>query len=250
MKQLTVQNYYDQDEYMSVSSFKLYKECEKKGLVGFGKPTEAMLVGSYVDSYIEGTLEEFKLNNPEIISSRGESKGQLKSEFRYADEICKFIDNDKVFSQFMSGEKQRIMTGEIGGVPFKIKMDSYSPNIAINDLKVMATITTRNTKLYYDFITPYGYDLQLGAYQEIVYQNTGVKLPVYICAVTKESPINSIIINIPQQILDSRLYEIETNIKRFYDVKMKRVEPNGCGICSICIAERKETPIISLLDIV
>lgn len=250
MKILTKDNYYEDDEYMSVSAFKKLRNCEVDGMQVYnGATSNAMLIGSYVDSYIEGTLEEFKAEHPEIFSSRGASKGQLKSEFKQADEICKFITNDKVFSQFMSGEKQTIMTGKIKGVPFKIKMDSYSPHIAINDLKVMRSVTDRNGE-YYDFITPWGYDIQLACYQEIVRQNTNEQLLCYICAVTKENPINSVIVNIPQSFLDKALYEVESQIEHLYDVKMGRVEPIGCGKCNTCISQRKGTQIISLEDII
>lgn len=248
-KILNNENYYDDDEYMSVSSFKRYQKCELEGMQPWGEPSDAMLVGSYVDSYVEGTLDKFIADNPQIISSRGATKGELKSEFQKASEICKYIDNDRVFKQFMSGEKQTIMTGVIGGVPFKIKMDSYSKGIAINDLKVMRTITDSKGN-FYDFITPWGYDLQLACYQEIVRQNTGEKLLCYICAVTKETPINSVIINIPQVFLDRALYTVESTIQRYYDIKMGKIEPQGCGICPTCIKNRKKSMIISLQDII
>ena len=207
-----------------------------------------MLIGSYVDAYIEGTLDIFKTEHPEIFSSRGTTKGELKEAYKNADLICKFIDNDPVFSKFMSGEKQTIMTGEIAGVPFKIKMDSYSPHIAINDLKVMRTVTN-NQGVYYDFVTLWGYDIQLACYQEIVRQNTGEQLPCFICAVTKEIPINSVIINIPQPFLDRALGVVQTEIWHLYDVKTGVVAPCGCGVCNTCIASKRETPIISLDDI-
>lgn len=43
--------------------------------------------------------------------------------------------------KYMSGEKQVIMTAELYGTPWKIKMDSYIPGVAIVDLKVMASLT-------------------------------------------------------------------------------------------------------------
>lgn len=250
MKEVTSKNYYEPDEYLSASAMKLYLKCELQGLTGYrGEPSTAMLVGSYVDSYIEGTLKEFKTEHPEIISSKGATKGELKSDFKKAIEICEYIDNNRVFTQFMSGQKQVIMTGAIEGIPFKIKMDSYSPHIAINDLKVMRSVTDRNGN-FYDFITPWGYDIQLACYQEIVFQNTGERLPVYICAVTKEDPINSVIINIPQGVLDVALFKVKEIIERVYAIKMGNEVPTGCGICKSCISNRKnETPIISLYDI-
>lgn len=246
---LTNDNYFEDTHYMSVSSFKKFQKCELAGTEAWGEPSDAMLIGSYVDAYIEGTLEKFKEEHPQIISSRGASKGELKADFVKAEELCRYIDADTTFSQFMSGDKQTIMVGEISGVPFKIKMDSYSKGIAINDLKVMRSVTDSKGN-FMDFITPWGYDIQLACYQEIVRQNTGEQLLCYICAVTKESPINSVIINIPQIFLDRALYNVQTNVKHFYDVMQGLVSPSGCGVCNACISARKTTPIISLQDII
>ena len=241
--------YYSDEKYMSVSSFKKYQKCEVDGKKGFsGEMSDAMLIGSYVDAYISGTLDKFKEDHPEIISGQGKTKGELKTAYKNADLICEFITKDKVFSQFMSGEKQTIMTGAISGVPWKIKMDSYSPHIAINDLKVMATVTDRIGN-FYDFITPWGYDIQLACYQEIVFQNTGERLPCFICAVTKEVPINSVIISIPQVYLDRALYRVSSQVEHFNAIKLGEVEPIGCGICKTCIDARTETQIISLSDL-
>ena len=246
---MTDELYFANKDYFSVSLYKKYAHCEVDGLQGFGEPTESMLVGSYVDSYVSGELNKFVQDHPEIISTRGESKGQLKKDFQKAEEICRFIDNDKTLQQFLSGDKQTVMTGEISNIPFKIKIDSYSKGIAINDLKCMATITSRRGD-YIDFITQYGYDIQLACYQEIVYQNTGEKLPCFICAVTKETPINSAIINIPQHIMDIRLYEVQEKLPRYYDIYRGLIEPVGCGHCKTCISKRTETPIISMEDII
>lgn len=246
---ITADSYYEPDKYMSVSAFKKLDHCEVDGLLPFSESSTAMLVGSYVDSWVEGTLDKFLKEHPELIAKRGKNTGNIKSEFVQAQEICDFIRNDNLFMQFMSGEKQTIMTGEIAGVPFKIKMDSYSPHIAINDLKVMATITTRSGE-YYDFITKWGYDIQMACYQEIVRQNTGEQLPCFICAVTKEVPINSAIVNVPQYVLDKTLYTVQTKLPHLYDVKMGKTPPVGCGKCSACISGRTGTPIISMEDFV
>lgn len=247
---LTNDNYFDDQHYMSVSAWKKYNKCENMGLKGFddSKKSVALLVGSYVDAYVEGDLEKFKEENPEIFSSRGATKGQLKSDYKQADEICKYIDDDKKIQQFLGGEKQVIMTGEIAGVPFKIKMDAYHPDKAIVDLKVMRTVTDKLGN-FYDFLTPWGYDVQLACYQEIVYQNTGVKLPCYIVAVTKEDPINSVIIQVPQEVLDRALYGVESTVKRYYDVKVGSSEPEGCGTCPACVEKRTETPLISMSEL-
>lgn len=247
MTNVTAENYYDTDEYMSVSQYKKFLHCEVDGLLPFTESSTAMLVGSYVDSYVEGTLPDFIASHPEIYATRGKNTGELKSDFKQAEVICDFISKDELLCQFLSGNKQTILTGMIADVPFKIKMDSFSPNIAITDLKCMATITNRNGD-YYDFITTWGYDIQLACYQEIVYQNTGEKLPCFIAVVTKETPINSAVVNIPQYVMDRALYRVTENIQRFYDVKMEKLEPVGCGKCKSCISSRKETPLISMED--
>lgn len=240
--------YFSDEHYMSVSSWKKFNKCEVSAKENTPFTSTALLVGSYVDRFVEGTLDKFIAEHPEIISSRGETKGQLKADYKQADEICEYISKNSRLQQFLGGEKQTVMTGEISGVPFKIKIDSYSKGIAINDLKCMRSVTNSSGE-YTDFITPWGYDIQMACYQEIVRQNTGEILPTFICAVTKETPINSVIVNIPQQFLDRSLYLVQSTIEHYYDVKTGNVEPVGCGTCSACISNRKDTPIISLADL-
>lgn len=144
---LTAENYYSQEaneEYMSVSQFKDFcgtygkMPCEftaMEKLKGrWEEPkSKALMVGSYVDSYFEGTLDKFKAENPDLFKR----DGTLKAEFVKADEIIQRIERDDYFMKFMSGKKQVIMTGELFGTKWKIKMDSYIPDIAIVDLKVI-----------------------------------------------------------------------------------------------------------------
>lgn len=287
---LTNDTYFEDDKYMTVSQYKRYEKCEVLGQQGFtgDKKSEALLFGSYVDAYIEGTLDKFIADTPEMFVEKIEVTDEtikkfkenapeyvtrndtmvakklveakrihkdyfdvtytLKAVYKQADDICKFIDNDPVFSQFMSGDKQTIMSGEIAGVPFKVKLDSYSEGIAINDLKVMRSVTDSSGN-YVDFITPWGYHIQAACYQEIVRQNTGQQLPFYICAVTKEDPIDSVIVQIPQHLLDTTLYQVECDLERIYKVKMGEEPAIGCGHCKACVSIRPETPIITLDEI-
>ena len=80
------------------------------------------------------------------------------------------------------------MTGELFGAKWKIKMDSYIPHEAIVDLKVVQKLRDVSYKNGWkqSFIEKWGYDLQLGIYQEIVRQNTGESLPCIIAAVDKQ----------------------------------------------------------------
>ena len=92
---LTNDTYYDDTHYMSVSEYKRFLKCEESALLPYEEPTDSMLVGSYVDAFVEGTLDKFKSEHPEIISSQGKTKGQLKAQFKIADDICRKIKMTK-----------------------------------------------------------------------------------------------------------------------------------------------------------
>ena len=88
----------------------------------------------------------------------------------------KVAENDELFMQFMSGEKQVIMTGEIAGVPFKVKHDSYLKGKAIVMEKVMAAIGKFEWVKdvgKVNFVEYWGYDIQGAIYQEVERQNSG-----------------------------------------------------------------------------
>ena len=230
--------------YMSVSQFKNFvgslgmKGCEAKAMASLKgeweeKTSTAMLVGSYVDAHFEGTLDIFRAKNPDIFTKKGEPK----AEFRKAEEIIQRVERDPLFMQFMGGEKQVIMTAELFGVNWKIKIDSYHPDKCIVDLKVMRNIRDNFYVKDYgrlNFIENWGYDLQLAIYQEVVRINTGKQLPCYISAVDKGEYPDIEIIGIDQDKLNFALSQVELNIKRISDVKNGVVEANRCGTCDYC----------------
>lgn len=149
--QLTEENYYSDIanyEYMSVSQFKDFNgtygrvACEEAALAKLKgeyaqASSTALMVGSYVDRYFEGTLDAFKSEHTEMFKK----DGNLKAEYVKADALIQRAERDELFMKYMSGEKQVIMTAELYGTPWKIKMDSYIPGVAIVDLKVMASLT-------------------------------------------------------------------------------------------------------------
>ena len=96
---LTNENYYSNEanwEYMSVSQYKQFRKCEATAMAELnGKwkqpKSTALLVGSYVDSWFEGTLDEFTLQNPEIFKK----DGTLKVDYIQAEEIIRKLTEDK-----------------------------------------------------------------------------------------------------------------------------------------------------------
>ena len=154
--------------------------------------------------------------------------------------------------KYMAGEKQRIMTGEIGGAEWKIKMDSYIDGVAIVDLKVMASITDLKWVKdigYLDFVRYWGYDIQGAVYQEIVRQNTGKRLPFYIAAATKENEPDIRIIQITQNYLDEALQVVKANLPRVLRVKNGEASPDRCDVCDCCRHNRILTHPISINDL-
>lgn len=226
---LNQDNYYSTEAdryYFSVSQYKDFMKCEAMALAkirGEYRPqmTRAMLTGSFVDSYFEGTLDAFMKEHPEVFTRRQE----LRSEFRKANEIISRLQEDETFMRFLSGEKQRIMTFELFGFPWKMKMDSYLSGICITDLKVVQKFRT---------LPLWRYDLQGAVYQKGVELVTGEHLPFYLAVATKERMIDLDIFQITQPVLDIALREIGQNIERFARVKYGQEKPVYCGKCDYC----------------
>lgn len=260
--ELTAENYYGIDSnraYMSVSQFKDFAgtygkmACEFEAVEKMEgrwetESTTAMLVGSYVDSYFEGSLHEFKKKNPNIFTQ----KGELKAAYKKADDIIARIERDEYFMKFLSGEKQKIMTANLFGCDWKIKMDSYIDGVAIVDLKVMASIIDLKWVKdlgYLDFVRYWGYDIQGAIYQKIVEINTGKKLPFYIAVATKENEPDIRIVHITQNYLDDAMCVVEGKIGRILRIKNGEEEPDRCELCDCCRHHRVLKAPISILDL-
>ena len=160
---------------------------------------------------------------------------------------------DPFFMQCMSGQKQVIMTGELFGCKWKIKMDSYIPDKVIVDLKVMASITKHEWVRDVgpmDFIRYWGYDIQGAVYQEIVYQNTGKRLPFYIAAATKEAETNIEVIHVTNNFLKDALSQVEAAMPRILRIKAGEEKPDRCEACDCCRRTKVLTGPITILDLV
>lgn len=228
-RQLTESNYHSPEQnrkFFSVSQFKDFMRCEAMAMAKISgdyylPSTKSMLVGSYVDAYFDGALPQFMEQHPEVFTRQGE----LKCEFRKANEIISRITADELFMQFMGGEKQKILTFEAFGVPWKMKMDSFLPGVCITDLKVVSDFRS---------LPRWRYDIQGAIYQlgvEIILEE---KLPFYLAVATKEQTVDLDIFQIPQPTLDMALREVEDRIGRFALVKAGLEPPEACGHCDYC----------------
>lgn len=260
---LTEDNYYSKEADMKYMSVHQYLDfvghmgvhgCEEMAMAKLKgefeqETTTAMLVGSYVDSCFEGTLEQFKQEHPECFTQ----KGELKASFKQAEKMIERCEKDSYFMSTMQGEKQVIMTAYLFGCEWKIKMDSYLPGKAIVDLKTSADIH-KAWKVqdygYASFVEYWGYTLQMAVYQKVVEINTGKKLPCYISVVTKEDSPEIAVINIDQMTLDHALNEIEMNMASVLMVKTGEVEPFRCEKCDYCKATKVLKGAISYMDLI
>lgn len=242
---LTNENYYSTEanvEYMSVSQYKDFKKCEAMALATlrgeWEKPkTTALLVGSYVDAWFEGTLDEFTRDHPEIFKK----DGTLRADFVQAEELIAFMQKDAKLMEYMAGEKQVIMTATFFGTPWKIKIDSYHPGDKIVDGKVMRSMERIMGK---SFVEHWGYDIQMAVYSEVVRRVTGLDLNTYLAVVTKQEPPDKDIILVPKWRRNEALSEVERDMPRILAVKAGLQPEERCGVCEYCRATKMiEEPI-------
>ena len=232
---ITNENYFSPEnnmKYMGVSQLKSFMKCEAAAMAElkgeYIRPkTTSLLVGSYVDAHFSGTLDLFKAQNPEIFTKQG----TLKSEYRKAEEIINRIERDPLFAELLSGKQQVIKTGELFGVPFKIKIDSYHHD-KIVDFKIMkdfAPIYVEG-KGRVSFIEAWGYDIQGAIYRAI----EGNNLPFIIAAATKETEPDIGAWEISSAELDAVLEMLEPYIQQAQLVKSGVIEPERCEHCDYC----------------
>ena len=240
---LTNENYYSPEanwEYMSVSQYKQFQKCEAAAMAQlkgeWSQPkTTALLVGSYVDAWFEGTLGTFYKENPEIFKK----DGSLKADYLQAAEIIDRVQADELFMEYMSGRKQVIRTAELFGTKWKIKIDSRLRD-KIVDLKVMRSMERIMGK---SFVEHWQYDLQMAVYAAVEEKALKRKrtLGTYLAVVTKQTPSDLAIIEIPEWRREEVLQEVERNMPHILAVKEGRVEAQRCGVCDYCRATKKLT---------
>lgn len=240
---LTESTYYGAEanrSYFSVSQFKDFLKCPAMAMAkirGEYVPERgrALILGSFVDEMLTGTAES-------LAAFLTENRDELfkKNDDPYADvaqamETVERVQKQPLMMHYLSGEHQVIMTGEIEGVPFKIKMDSFDQEEYICDFKYMASL--RSPNLFTPMIEYWGYDLQAACYQEIVYQNTGKRLPFYFDVATKEKPAHLAVGQISQWNIDKAMETVRANIVNFQKIKAGeipayRCEDYGCDYCT------------------
>ena len=260
MHNLTRDNYFSIDadrKYMSVSQYKSFREeyggCEAMAVAKLNgeyiqPPKEVFLEGSYVHSWNDGTQDEFKANNPDMYSSQGATKGQLKSTFKHCNKMIEVLESDPFALKALAGEKEIIFTAEMFGTQWKIMIDSYQPKLKIlTDLKTLKDIEgkfwNKGSNSYENFIRHYGYDLQLSMYAEIerIANNRPSEdwfIP-HMVVVTKQETPDHEVIYFDKEMIRSKLFEVEQFLPRVIQVKNGQAKPVRCEKCDYCRGTKK-----------
>lgn len=263
--ELTAENYYSHEAnqaYYSASQIKRFMECPACAMAEIRgeyerKKTQSLLVGGYIDAHFSGEMEAFRRENPGIFTRCG----TLRADYMQAEEIIARIERDPLAMRLLDGEKQRIVTGEIAGLPVKAKLDVWLdaekaraiaadyPGMealtfadgAIVDMKVMKDFEPmyRQEEGRISFIEYWRYDLQMAIYQELMRQETGHQVPAFILAASKQDPPDLMLVQIPQELLDFNLMQLTKRLPEYEEIKSGREEPDACGKCAYCRGSKR-----------
>ena len=189
---LTDDNYYSDKTYMSVSRFKEYMKCEARakaiddGTWDDERDQKPLLFGNYVHSYFESeeAHEKFKEDNKKALFSSRKPYGLL-SDFKLAEKSSETLKMTRFSTICITGKKairlkkEKIVTGFIGGVPFKGSwiVSTFQKGYVV-DLKTMKSIWTKewSEELHakvptaVNNILGFQYHVQLGTYLELLRQ--------------------------------------------------------------------------------
>lgn len=243
---LTQDNYFSVEadkEYMSVSQFKNFKLCEAKAMYDlendFQEEKQAFLEGQLFEALVSGDAQLFMAKHPEIISTRGATAGQIKSEFKKIINAAEKFNSQNFFRNIIDKcEKQVILTGEINGIKVKCALDLFDKETnSIYDIKCMKDFKeqwNKEEKAYVPWFYHWGYVLQLAVYREIVRQNFGEPKEIGLIAATKEDIPDITANSFSSDLLDIELETFKNNIKRYDNIKKGIEIPLACNCCDYC----------------
>ena len=243
---LTNENYFSKEanqEYMSVSQYKNFMQCEAKALhdikIGEENETDAFLEGKLFEAIVTGSGDLFIAKHPELISKTGKTVGQLKSNFKAVSISAeKFLSQDFFTDIINKCEKQVILTGEIEGVKVKCALDLFDKETnSIYDIKCMKDFNeqwNKKEKKYVPWYYTYNYVLQLAIYKEIVRQNYGDVEKAGLLAASKESSPDIEALTFSNELLNLELENFKLNVKKYNNIKCGLLKPSYCGECSYC----------------
>lgn len=246
MFQLDKNNYHSIEaniHYMSVSQFKSSRECEARMVAELKgeftrPPSTALMVGSYLHAAFEG-IEEFSNFLEQNHDSIFKARGGKYSDYEKADDMIDTIKKDAFCMFALQGDKEVIMTGELFGALWKIKIDNINHQRGFfSDLKSTQELGKRYWSEKYgtwvSFVQAYDYVLQMYIYREIIFQNTGRYYDPYIVAVTKESPPDKAALHFDHSRFEFEKDYVQQMLPSILEAKQGKKTPQRCEKCEYC----------------
>lgn len=252
---------------MDVSSFKPFLECEAAGLAAYKgeyqlfTDDKPLLVGNYIHSYFESkeSHQSFLDKNKKKIFKWGNPDKGEKKEYQQADAMIKTLENEPLFMDLYGpGDKEVIVTGQLGDYTWKGKVDSLNLERGyFCDLKTVDDFHKKHWSGEYhqpvNFAVDRGYFYQIALYQELIYQTFGKWCVPFICAVSKQDPPDKDVFKFSgdeaKQLLDESLDTIETRQDHIFSVIAGEVPPYRCERCKWCRQTKKLTGATDIMDI-
>lgn len=246
--ELTPDNYYSleaNNAYWSASLIKEFMDCPARACAElrgeYERPkTTALLVGGYIDAWFEGedAFHNFVVHNEDAIFQKN---GKLRSDFVKANAMIERAESDPVFTQFMEGDKQVIMTADLFGFPFKAKFDVFHPDrtVDLKSVKDFEPIYVAGQGRL-SFADAWNWVFQMGLYQRIrAFNESGTLKPQYLNCITKQDPPDLDTIEIGQEDMDAEMEVLEDRMPLYDAYKQGVIDPPRCGKCAYCRATKK-----------
>lgn len=153
------------------------------------------------------------------------------------------LKSDSNFMAIYQGEKEEAITGFLGEVEFKGKIDclnvdrGYFVDIKTTKGPIDDKIWNGEERVFW--FEAYGYILQMAAYKTMLEAKYNKPFEPIIYAVTKETPTDTRAIRIQNvDAMQNELNELAQNIKRLDAVKKGTEPPKPCGHCEYCRANQ------------
>lgn len=248
-------NYFEPDHNLSASQFKQFTHCEAQGLAihngEFVLDKPAFLEGHYFEACINGTEPLFLERNPEMVSSKGATKGEVKSNFKKIEVSAKrFKTQSFIMGLIEPCKSQVILKGVIGGVPYKGMIDYVNLNTGdffdTKCIKDTKRVFSEDENRYMNWYYAYGYHYQMAIYRELIRQNLGKIGNHALLYATKEEVLDVGAVGFAPFILDKALEIVEYYSPRYAVIKAGKIIPERCEKCAYC----KGTKTIDEIEII
>lgn len=273
--ELTEENYYSLDadkHYMSCSQYQSFLRCEAAEIArqrGIYTPLEqdALIHGQYFHSALESP-EAFRafceahfedIYKTKTTKARGTEVTGKYAPYELLDRMLERLRQDPTVQRLLEkpGENEKMMVGEIGGLPWRMKMDKYCADRMIIDYKTTADILEQkwseeqHSKV--SFLEAYGYLMRAAVYSEIERQVTGKSgyAPFLILAVSKQDPpdLRAILLNDPPRYA-LELEKVKERLAHIQRLKDGAENPRRCGRCVWCRSTYQVHKILHYTDLV